>query len=261
MKIPKLCLALILVNLMSCHSSKEAPDNQGYLKLSFIENQSFNPDIEQGQIDKFKITISGEDLPSTIVNYFPYDTDNAHFDGLTAGSSVDVMVEAINYNGYVVRRGYSPTINIGAGTTQTAQISINNVPIFANVKDGASVDINRFVPKIFAPGGLEFELVDDINNQEISLQDEISGDVTFSISDADTDATQPIFIPFLSPGTHQLKVRDVNTGESTIISINAREASTKPALMTTAGGYLGSIMSTDIYKPSNMPYYFSLVTE
>lgn len=259
-----LIIVFLIFVLNGCGSNKNGSNvsgNQGYLYLQFSENQSFNPDIDHGQIDKFKVSITGDSLANPIVNYFPYDTEKAEFDGFEDGSSINVMVEAINYNEYVVRRGYSEEIQIQAGTDNPATVSINNVPIFANVKSGGTVKLNRFVPKIFAPGEIQFEIIDTFNGEDEKLEDQVSGDVSFSINSSDEDSVKPVYISFLSTGTHQLKVRDIDTGETTTITINAEEASDLPALATTAGGYVGSMMSTDIFVPSNMPYYFDLMME
>lgn len=213
----------------------------GFLNLDLNENQEFNPNVAHGEIDRYKVTITGSTLLAPIVQYYEADTTSASFDGFVDGTTLNILVEYININGLTVRRGYSETVSITAGETTTASLNINNVPIFANVSDGATVYNNRFAPEIFAPGEIEFQIRDFFNTNESILEDIDSDLAYFSISEDDPTSTLTINVPELSTGEHELTVTDMDTGESSSVTINILDGESQVGFVTTAGGYLGSL--------------------
>ena len=169
------------------------------------------------------------------------------------------MVEAINDNDSVVRRGTSQEIVIRGGEDNPANIAINNVPIFANVRDGATVNAGRFVPKVFAPG-ITFELSDTVLGETNLLQDVTTNEASFSVS-VDDASVKPIYIARLDAGEHQLTVRDPRSGESTSITMTVLDSQKHKVLPSTAGAYVGSPSSRGTESLSNMLLYYSLTTK
>lgn len=237
------------------------PSSQtGFLSLSLNETQEFNPNVSHGEIDRYKVTITGSTLIAPIVKYYEAGTTSASFDGFADGATLTVLIEYINANGLTVRRGQSQTLTITAGQTTAAAVDVNNVPVFANVRDGATVYNNRFVPEVFAPGAIEFQVSDFFNASESILTDVDSGLASFSINEDDPTSTLSINVPELSAGDHELTVTDTDTGESSTITVTILEGATQNGLITTAGAYLGSPMS-EAYTatPSNLFYFFGEV--
>ncbi len=233
--------------------------SSGFLALTFEEHDEFNPDAAPGIIDNFKITISGKGI-SPIVRYFTSDTQQAQFDGFPAGSVIQITVEAINQNGFVIRRGYSESVTIQSNQTSQATVEIFNVPIFTNVKPSGYINVDRFVPKVFAPGGIQFELSDIVGDVSTSLSDVLSGDITLSISDdVYPDSTMPVYIGSLSSGEQTLHVEDPDTLEATDVQVIGYQSPSRKVMTTTAGDYLG-IMARPGAQGSNLEYYFQSIT-
>lgn len=216
---------------------------QGYLQLFLTANQEFNPNIDHGVVQYYKVTIVSQNQPQPLVQYFRAGTEKAEFLGFPHGDVLQVTIDIVNANGMVVRRGRSQEIVIQKGQILPVEIFVNNVPIFANVKNGATVIHNRFLPKIFAPGEITFQLEDEFSNQVYLLQDEFSQDFSFSISTDIPTSIRPIFIKTLEPGFHGLTVEDPATEERTEIEIQVVAGTNRKVLPTTAGAYVGSMVS------------------
>lgn len=251
------------ISITSCtgSTSNGLPSSQtGFLSLSLNETQEFNPNVSHGDIDRYKVTITGSTLIAPIVKYYEAGTTSASFDDFADGTTLTVLIEYINVNGLTVRRGQSQTLTITAGQTTAASLDVNNVPVFANVRDGATVYNNRFVPEVFAPGAIEFQVSDFFNASESILSDVDSGLASFSINEDDATSTVSINVPELSAGDHELTVTDTDTGESSTITVTVLQGSTQNGVVTTAGAYLGSPMSEAyVETPSNLFYFFGEV--
>ena len=268
MKIFKtLIIFITAAGLIACSStstdvsSQFNSDNPGYLSLGFIQAQSYNPTIDHGLVTQYKLTITGSGIAEDIINYYPAGTEAVTFEGFPHGSTIRVTIEALNANGITVRRGYSEDITIIGGQSVSSDITVNNVPIFANVRDGATVYNNRFVPKVFAPGEIQFQISDLFNESQSVMTDQVSNLTQFSISTSDDDSIMPIYAGQLDTGTHSLTVQDNQTGEASTIEVTVLDGSNKKALTTTAGDYLGSLISPDNSFKNNLYIYNTLLTE
>ncbi|MBF0106345.1 MAG: hypothetical protein HQM16_13590 [Deltaproteobacteria bacterium] len=253
----------VVLAIFSCGAEKQG-DSIPQLRLVFKGETGgdFDPDIDHGQIDKFKITISGDGFKTPRVSYFPSDVSTIEINDLPTGEDVSVKAEAINYNGYTIKRGVSEPVTIVGGKTATAQITVHHVPIFANVKDGATIKLERFIPKIFATGEMDVELTDAVGTGEpLVLEDIVSGAINFSVSPATGAVVKPVFIQALSRGLHTLTVIDRETHEKTQIAVNAINASTNKPLITTSGAYLGSFDSIGSIKNSSLNLYFEKIVQ
>jgi len=255
------CMILIFIFSVSCGSQTKDlnsyfdSDNPGSIDLEIEEAHTFDPTIDHGKILNYKVTITGTPLTDPIIQYFPVDTEEATFEGFPHGSVIQVMVEALNTNNICVRRGRSEDITIIGGQTVTSILTIYNVPIFANVYDGAIVYNNRFSPKIFAPGQIPFELSDLFNGSTSSVEDQITHETLFSISADISDAILTINAPMFDLGIHELTVQDPTTSEASTVQISVLDGTKQKALTTTAGKYVGTLLSTEIANSSNFILY------
>jgi len=247
-----------MVLLSSCGTNSNFEfnnDNLGFLSLGLTSAQSFNPNADHGKIVKYKLIITGSAITDPIERFYPVDTNEVTIEGFPASSTIRVVIEAININDVCVRRGTSEDILIKGGQNVSSTITINNVPIFANVRDGAIVYNNRFAPKIFAPGEINFELSDLFNGSKSLIEDQVTNLTRFSINVSENDSIMSINAPILSLGTHNLTVEDINSGEASTILITVLDGAQKKALTTTAGNYVGSIMSVNTSWETNFIDY------
>lgn len=257
-----LIMIFMLLLVVACGGQTGGNQATGKLALAVKNAVVFDPNIDHSRIDYFLVSISGEGVAEPIKQKFGFDAEGATIEGLIAGKTVDVTIEAVNFNGYVILRGTQTGVAIGEDTTSVANISVNAVPVFANVGHNATVYANRFVPKIFAPQNVTFNVSSTVNGSESILQDSLSGDVNFSTSAGDPNFIQTIYSAPLQAGPVELTVSDVTTNESTSIIVNVIDSGTVQGLPTTAGGFVGSLMSVDANnKPTNMAGYFEGVVK
>ena len=248
--------------VVSCGNNSKVGNGNGRLALAITNDVDFDPNVDHSRIDYFLVSIEGEGIESPIKQKFGFDTESVTFEGLTAGKTITVTVEAVNYNGYAILRGVSENVMVGEDNTTVSNIIIKAVPVFANTYHNATVYTNRFVPKIYAPTDVEFEVADLFNGSESVLEDIISGDINFSVSAGDTNSVKTVYAAPLQEGTQQLTVKDTDTGESTTITINVINTGQVKALQTTAGAYMGSMMSVDpYYQASTLEHFFEHLTQ
>lgn len=247
--------------LQGCSSGGGSASNNGYLALQFEQRNEFDPDAAPGVIDNFKITVVGEGLDAPIVKYYEADTETVQFDGFPSGSVIQITVEAINQNGFVIRRGYSDSVTIQSGQVAQALVEIFNVPIFTNLRPSGYVNVDRFVPKVFAPGEIQFQLTNTVGSVTTSLSDVVTGDITLSISgDTYADSIRPVYVSGLDAGEQVLRVEDPETLEATDVQVTGYHSPSRKVLTTTAGGYLGTVGRPGV-NGSNLESYLQTVTE
>jgi hypothetical protein len=239
----KILMVILMVWIASC--SGKGATGSAMVSLSLRTAQSFNSTVVHGEITRYRVTVTGGNLSAPLVKYFDKTAKEARFDGFPLGTDVYVIVEYLNVNGVVVRRGRSEAVHIQKGNTTPVEITVNNVPIFANVKDGAIVANDRFVPKVFAPGGIPFQITDNFNGSANVMSDDTNALTTLSVSADESTSVMPFHVSLLTTGTHELSVKDPVTGESTTVKVIMVESDRKKALATTAGGNVGSLMSKD----------------
>lgn len=230
----------------------------GGVSLRVRYGQSSDSSGTYGVVASYRVTISSNDMTVLILREFPADTDSARFDGFSEGASLHVLVEAVNADGLTIRRGRAGPVVIRAGSDVPADVLVNNVPVFTNVKDGATVLSTRFVPRVFAPG-IAFEIEDHFGDNRETLPDAVSGEVSFSLADGTTESVLAVRIPALAAGVHVLTVRDPVTGESSCVEIRIVNRPGMPVLTTTAGGYAGPFSSDGRAAAFNLAEYFRLV--
>ena len=252
-----LIFLFIIIVSVSCGNSSKVGNGNGRLALAITNNVDFDPNVDHSRIDCFVVSIDGDGIETSVKQKFGFDTESVTFEGLNAGETVNVTVEAVNYNGYAILRGVSEDVMVGEDNTTVSKIEVKAVPVFANVYHNATVYSNRFVPKIYAPTNVEFDVVDLFNGSESVLEDLVCGAVDFSVNASDTNSVKTVYAAPLPEGTQQLTVQDTDTGESTQITINVIDSGQVKALQTTAGAYVGSMMSVNpYYQASTLESFF-----
>jgi len=252
-------LIILLSIFISCGSNGIESTSGGRLYLEFKEKNDFNPNADPGIIDYFKVTLNSSHLDNPVIKTYSSDTKSIEFDELPSNAQVKITVEAFNQNGFVIRRGYSSEILIKKNEAVPAEVQIYNVPVFTNVKPNAYINVNRFVPRIFAPGEINFQLSDTFESVTTSLSDNLTGEFNLSISDDQfLNSTRPVYINELLIGDHTLTVEDPETLESTKIEVTGYESPTNKVLTTTAGGYLG-VLSGIGAPSSHMGRYLQIM--
>ncbi|MBF0105237.1 MAG: hypothetical protein HQM16_07910 [Deltaproteobacteria bacterium] len=260
-KITKKVLTALVLTMLAWTGCTGGGSEAPRLFVKLVDNQPFDSASEYGQIANYRLTIQNTEKTSTpIVNIYDAGMSEVILDESVTGDAFTLVVEVINTKGHVVRRGNSGAVTMGDGSGQVLEIKINNVPVFTNLTDGNEVNVKRFVPKIFAPGGIEFEIVDLINGSERYLKDVVSDDASFSVSEGGAGSIKTVYTEPLAEGAHQLTVRDVNTKEATTVDIKAVRHSKQPHLVTTAGGFYGTVMTKKGYDVSNLVYYYRQLT-
>lgn len=244
-------IVVLFVHLLDCAGPPEASRVAGNIRLVVSADRDFRTDINHGEAGEYRITVSGDSLESPIVRSFAAGTEEAQFDDLPAGANLTVALEVINVNGIVVRRGTSDNVMIRGGQVTPVSLTLRPVPIFANVRDGARIPANRFVPRLFYPGAGQVILSDSSTAGTRSLRNSLTDELSFSLSE--NQALHPLYVGELAPGTHALEVRDAATGEASQVSVEILPPSERPVLPTSAGGYVGTLMSMTGTVSTNLP--------
>ena len=232
---------LLMCGIVSCQSTEKHSD-PGHLQFSFKSAVRVTDDSQYGVVQQYRITVTGEKMPVAIVRSYDAGTSAAQFDGLPAGP-VDITAEVINIYDAVIRRGVAKDVVVHGGETVPVSLTVNPVPIFTNLVDGARIPENRFVPKIYFPAAGTVELVELTADGSKQLTNVLTNESGFSLSIGDGSPLFTLAVNPMLPGEHELEVRDVATGESSQVHVEILPQSNRPVLPTSAGSYLGAMQS------------------
>lgn len=248
-------ILLILFCLSSCSGggSNEVAIDGKNLSLAVTNSRSFNPDIDHGKIDYYQVTITAPDIQKPIVERYEGDSTAAKMMGIPSGESRTILVEAINPNGLVIRRGEKEGISIIPGKTTQADISMNSVPIFTNLRDKAAVSGTRIRFDIFGEPDSELEVLNLTQGTETFVIDQSTGSTIL-----DTSNDEGLFS--LSPqefetGAYTFQIRDKKTGESTTVNVTFLESTIRPGLMVNTGGSVSKKGGETTLVTLGQPYY------
>lgn len=247
MKLFNLAIMLLMTTVLThCRTDRVIGGDTGFLALEITPAEPFNPVARHGEITRYKVTVATAGLPTPVVRYYGNDETEAEIDGLPAGSLAIVTVEYLNVNELTVRRGISPEIPIVGGEFAEAKIVVNNVPIFANVRDGAIIPANMFRPFVFAPEGMEIVLSDETGGVSRSVADVATEISVFTAPQAPQEELVGINMGLLLPGEHRLTVSSLTTGESSSVSVTIVNSVAASVLPTTAGDYFGTLPGSSV---------------
>ena len=92
------------------------------LSLTVSGSKSFNPNIIHGQIDHYLMTVSADDLAAPFIERFSGEAASGKMVGIPAGTGRTILVEAVNPNGLVIRRGKAEGVTIAPGMMSHVEI-------------------------------------------------------------------------------------------------------------------------------------------
>lgn len=187
---------------------------------------------QHGRIETYRVKVEGEGIAEPITAEFPGAANDGLIENVPEGSGRVVSVEAINPNGSTIRAGETPGVEVQSGTNEV-EVKMEPVPIFTNLKNGATIDNTRLVMHIFS------------DPSRVVTVDDSSEGVPNPVIDADTnlpqlslDATSGLgaMAPrLLPPGNHGFVVRDVENGRSSKVNVQLIDGTKrKPAPLFSA---------------------------
>lgn len=246
----------ILICMAGC-SGGESGDFQAAgknLALKVSGSRSFNPDIVHGQIDYYQITITAPDLKIPFTQRFEGKTSNASLLGIPSGADRTILVEAVNPNGLVIRRGKKEGVVIMPGQVSKAEISMVAVPIFTNIADRSAVASSRLAFEIFAEPGSPLQVFEGIAEAQNPLIDRSSGK-TWVDTQMNDEGVCSLAPPPLAVGTHVFEVRDAETGEFSRITVGLYRQTVRPGIGVNSGGTATNQGDELVLRGVGQPYY------
>ncbi len=218
-------------------STSNTIEGGGELQLLVKGSQSFNPNIEHGQINKYQVVISAPDLEEPVEAIFEGSAISGHIDGIPIGNDRTVTVNALNPNNATIRQGEQENVEIKGGETAQAEISLESVPIFTNLADGNNIANTRLIFKAFADPTSSVVIEEVVDQDAVNLVD-----ASTSLSELNLDISTGLgqLAPSIqSSGEHKYRIKDLNTNRFSTITINLTDGSKyRPAPFFAAGNSL-----------------------
>jgi hypothetical protein len=174
---------------------------------------SFNPDIEHGKIESYRVVVKASGMGDVEAG-LPGDAKTGVIEGVPVGGGRGVFVEAINKNGIAIYAGEEMGVKVGGGTTEV-HVDMEQVPIFANVSNGAVVHNTRLVFRIFADPSSPVDVVGERGGESFSLSDSVDAGI---YADESTWLAN-ISPPLLDPGAWRFTCRNSANGRSSSIDV------------------------------------------
>ncbi|QQR79613.1 MAG: hypothetical protein IPJ69_09670 [Deltaproteobacteria bacterium] len=170
------------------------------------------------QVDHFRVTVSGEGFQD-IIQEFPADSSGGNMTGIPVGDHRQVLVEAFNRNGMVIRRRLITEVTIHGDQITPVSASLQSVPVVTNIQNNSLVRQNRINFAGFGEpaSGIEVQEISQSDHPEI-LTDETSSQQSVGVSSNDGNFA---FRPGgrLSLGRHTFRIHDTQTGEESVMTI------------------------------------------
>jgi hypothetical protein len=231
-RIKRLLAILGLLAVAGCG----APDGQGggAIAVRVGKARSFNPRIEHGRIEAYRVTVSGPGIDPAIVGEFPGDAAEGVIEGVPTGEGRSVEVLAINPNGIAIRAGEASGVKVEGGVNEVP-VELEAIPIFTNVADGNTVVNTRLAFRIFSDPadpisveerghGVESALVDAATNLSELRLDESTGMGRFAPA-------------LMEPGVRSFAAVDLVTGREHEVRVRVVEGrGRRPAPIVSAAG-------------------------
>ncbi len=223
------------------------------LSLTVSGSRSFNPNIPSGQISYYQMTLTAADLATPFVAKFDGSAESAQMLGVPTGTDRTLLIEAINPNGLVIRRGKKEGVSIVGGQSTAVDIVMNSVPIFTNISNNSKVAGNR----------LQFDIFGEPNSKlQVS---EVTADGNTSISDSvndsawvDTSNVQGAFSvdpAAFSYGLHTFEVCDEETHESSQVEMMLYQPDVRPGITINSGGRVSQQGGEMVLVSTGQPYF------
>ncbi|QQR81662.1 MAG: hypothetical protein IPJ69_06035 [Deltaproteobacteria bacterium] len=216
------------------------------------------PDILQ--VTRFRVTVTGEGFTPIQVD-FPADSNGGDINGVPVGNDRQVLVEAFNSRGDVIRRRLIEGVRIQGDQKTPVVAALLSVPMVTNVRNGGLVRENRVSLAGFGEpaSGLEFTEITDQDHPEVLTDLSTSQQ---AIETSINDGNFAFRAHRLSRGQHTFRVRDTQTGEESILTFTVIASGRVPG---TGFGTLGKATTTNIQSismpGSNMPSVVNVMTK
>lgn len=185
-------------------------------------------------LDKFTVSVSAEDIEEEIIAEFDGESEEGLLSDIPAGIDRTVRVEAVNLQEKVIYQGRKEGVEIVGGEINSVDVELEQVPIFANIKDDASILQSRLKFRLYSSP-------EDLLVVEKSGQDSISTvfDVSSNAGEFATDITTGLadIVPLeTATGRQTFSVRSLKTGLSSSVEINILDADVIGAPLFSGGG-------------------------
>lgn len=226
-------LAMTLFILTSCGGSFQTSGGNSALAVKITSAKSFNPSINHGRIEKYRVTITGNGIDAPLSAEFSGDATEGTIDNVPTGDDRTVSVEAINPNSATIRAGEAEGVSVGGGINEV-EVALEAVPIFTNLADGNTIDNTRLVFKIFSDPKNSVEVAELKEDAALPLIDP-------SINSAEINLNQSTGVGQLAPlliasGEHIFTVRDTVTGrlsKAQVILVDGTKRKPAPVVSAT----------------------------
>lgn len=184
-------------------------DGEGVARVQVVKRAAATHPL--GQIAAYTVAVSGPGFETVEATIAP-DSTEAVLEGIPAGDARQVAVSALNAEAQQIWSGEARAVSIPAGEVVEVPITLEPIPIFANVRDGSVVTNTRLRPAVVAPRGTTVTMLqapaDGVAAPEPVL-DAALGSVNVPIEDA--SGLVQLRPAQLAPGRYQLVVEDTAT--------------------------------------------------
>jgi hypothetical protein len=236
-------LLFLIVNFSACGTGSSGSPGGAYsggsgtIKAVVTGSKSFNPNVSHGQIKKFKVTILAEDIAEPIMAVFDGTEESGVVEHVPAGLNRTIKIEAVNPNEKVIRAGETAGLEVIGGEEVLADVSMESVPVFANLADGSVIPNTRFVARVFSDPSDKVVIEDKFKGTTLPMFDLNSNDDEL-FPDAATGLVG--FAPSpLAVGEHELTVKNARTGRANTVSIRITDGTKMKPAPLYSGGIVG----------------------
>lgn len=205
------------------------------LAITAINSRSFNPDVVYGQIDYYQLKVTAPDLKIPFVARFGGGVDSAKMAAIPTGADRTLTIEAFNPNGMVIRRGKKEGVSIIPGEYSHVEIVMHSVPIFTNVADKSAVCSTSMEFKVFGEPGSRLEILEKVGRDaEEPVKDRATSRAL--VNTAPEDGLFEHLPEKLELGVHAFVVRDMDSEESSAVTLTLYQATVRPGIALVSGG-------------------------
>lgn len=205
---------IVCIIFSACGSGSNT--DSSVLAIKINSAGPFNPNIEHGRVDKYRVIVSGEGIDAPIVAEFSGDSEEGVIEDVPTGSGRTVTIEAENGNKKIIFAGETGDVEIEGGLNEV-EVNLDSVPIIANATDGMTVESTRLAFKILSdPQNAVF--VEDVYQSAASTLTNVSTNSDQVASD-DSTWLANFSVAKVLEGIHEFQVTDSVTGRSSRVKL------------------------------------------
>ncbi len=227
----------VLCGLLHCGGAHDlAPTESSalYGTQLIIQQPKGVTDHPLAAIVEYRITITAADMEPWTLAVDP-SAITGPITGVPAGANRRMIIEARNARGDIIRRGVAENVTIPAAQLATVTVALAVVPIFTNLP-ADTVEFNtRFRPEVLSAPERTIRVLQGTTDPNTPLFDLAVGANLIPIPEA--GIVRGHFAP-LSPGTYHLVVEDVESGESSRVTVRLLDGSSAQATPWLSAGLI-----------------------